>query len=361
MNHSNGVKILQITSYPPPRAGWGVRVEFLKKRLEAEDHVCTVLNIGRSRTIPSPEYETVMGGLDYLVKVWRFSRRGFVVHMHVNGEAEVGFILALAAEVINLVWGKRCFLTFHAGIDQEYFPRPKSPWLLPMYWVLFSIPRRIICNSNAVKEKIVEYGVPPEKIVPIPAFSTQYIDRVSTPLPPAVADFFARFPKVVLTYIRIRPGFYLDTMIDGFATVAAADPEAGLAVIGLSGDVNEDLLAAFHERIAGHGLGDRICLIDDLTHDEFLEAVSRSALCLRTPTTDGVSSSVLESLALGVPVVGSENGSRPAGVITYAATDASDMAAKTLHVLRSREAVVAAMPRPELRDTLADEVAVLTS
>jgi len=117
VNHSNGVKILQITSYPPPRAGWGVRVEFLKKRLEAEDHVCTVLNIGRSRTIPSPEYETVMGGLDYLVKVWRFSRRGFVVHMHVNGEAEVGFILALVAEVINLAWGKRCFLTFHAGID----------------------------------------------------------------------------------------------------------------------------------------------------------------------------------------------------------------------------------------------------
>ena len=125
MTPSTRVKILQITSYPPPRAGWGVRVEFLKKRLESEGHICTVLNLGRSRTIPSPEYETVLGGLDYVKKVWRFSRAGFVVHMHMNGESPKGFVLTLLAECINLLWGRRCFLTFHAGIDQPYFPRPK--------------------------------------------------------------------------------------------------------------------------------------------------------------------------------------------------------------------------------------------
>jgi hypothetical protein len=53
-------RILEITSYPPPRAGWGIRVEYLKHRLEAEGHTCTVLNLGTSRTIPSPEYETVL-------------------------------------------------------------------------------------------------------------------------------------------------------------------------------------------------------------------------------------------------------------------------------------------------------------
>ena len=57
----------------------------------------------------------------------------------------------------------------------------------------------------------------------------------------------------------------------------------------------------------------------------------------------------------------SENGSRPPGVITYQPTDDQDMAAKVLYVLGSRDAVRASMARPELRDTLADEVAVLTS
>ena len=54
-----GASLLEVTSYPPPRAGWGLRVEFLKKQLEAEGHQCVVLNIGTSRAIPSPEYETV--------------------------------------------------------------------------------------------------------------------------------------------------------------------------------------------------------------------------------------------------------------------------------------------------------------
>jgi glycosyltransferase involved in cell wall biosynthesis len=355
------VKVLQITSYPPPRAGWGVRVEFLKVRLESEGHVCTVLNIGRSRMIPSPEYETVLDGFDYVRKVWRFARDGYIVHMHGNGDSAKGFVLCLLAEGISLLCGRRSFLTFHAGVEQTYFPRGKYPLLVPVYWLMFAMPQRIICNSDAVKAKIMEFGVPASKIVPIPAFSTQYLERVPTQLPQAIADFYARTPKVVFVYIRIRPGFYLDTMIEGFARVAAAEPGSGLAVCGISGDIDEELMADMNGRIARHQLSDRICLIDDLNHDQFLEALSRSALYLRTPTTDGVASSVLESLALGVPVVASENGSRPPGVITYDATDPADMAATVLKVIAARDEIAAAMPRPPVCDTLADEVLVLTS
>ena len=57
-------KILEVTSYPPPRSGWAVRVEYLKQRLERDGHSCVVINTGTSRMIPSTEYETVMGGLD---------------------------------------------------------------------------------------------------------------------------------------------------------------------------------------------------------------------------------------------------------------------------------------------------------
>src|SRR5688572_20587945 len=270
------MKVLQITSYPPPRAGWGVRVEFLKVRLEAEGHVCTVLNIGRSRAIPSPEYETVLDGIDYVRKVWRFCREGYLVHMHGNGDSAKGFVLNLLAEGISLLCGRRCVLTFHAGVEQTYFPREKYPLLVPVYWLMFALPQRIICNSEAVKAKIMEFGVPASKIVPIPAFSTQYLDRVPTPMPQAIADFYARLPKVVFTYIRIRHGFYLDTMIEGFASVAAAEPGAGLAICGLSGDIDDELLAEMNARIARHQLADRICLIDDLNHDEFLEVLTRS-------------------------------------------------------------------------------------
>jgi glycosyltransferase involved in cell wall biosynthesis len=361
MNGSRPRRILQITSYPPPRAGWGVRVEFVKKQLEQEGHGCVVLNIGRSRTTPSAEYETVMGGRDYVRKVWRFSRAGYVVHAHVNGESPKGFVLTLLAELINLLTGKRCFLTFHAGAEQLYFPRAKCPWLAPMYWLMFAIPIRIICNSEAVKVRIQEFGVPAAKIAVIPAFTRQYLQFERVALRPDVERFYRRFPAVILTYIRIRPGFYLDTLLDGFARLARRQPHVGLAFCGVSGDVDPVLWAEVEAGLARLGIEDRVCVIDDFGHDEFRVALTQSVVYLRTPTSDGVSSSVLEALALRVPVVASENGARPAGVQTYPATDAEAMAQVLEHVIAHREAVIAAMPAIDIPDTLTSEVRLLTA
>jgi glycosyltransferase involved in cell wall biosynthesis len=352
-------QILQITSYPPPRAGWGVRVEFLKRQLEREGHRCVVLNVGRSRTTPSAEYETVLGGLDYLRKVWRYSRAGYVAHVHVNGESPKGFILTLAAELLNLLAGHRCVLTFHAGIAQKYFPRATSPRLAPMYWLMFRIPRAIVCNSEAVKSRIQEYGVAAAKIAVIPAFTRQYLEYEPVSLAPEVEQFYQRFPQVILTYIRIRDGFYLDTLIEGFARLAQRRRDVGLAFCGVSGDVDEALWRDVQARVARLGIAGRICVIPDLGHDEFRVALTRSALYLRTPTSDGVASSVLESLAFRVPVVAAENHNRPPGVVTYRADDAEDMATVLERVIASRAEVIAAIPATEIADTLTSEVRLL--
>jgi glycosyltransferase involved in cell wall biosynthesis len=107
-------------------------------------------------------------------------------------------------------------------------------------------------------------------------------------------------------------------------------------------------------------MGERILVIDDLTHEQFLAALGRAAAYVRTPVSDGVASSVLEALSLGTPVIAAENGSRPSGVITYSATDSDELARVILDVLTRRSEIVAAMPRPPVRDTLAEEVALLT-
>ena len=353
--------ILEVTSYPPPRAGWGVRVEFVKKALEVEGHRCVVLNIGTSRLIPSPEYETVLSGSDFVRKVWRYSRQGFIVHAHANGDALKGLFLALIAELINLACGHRCYLTFHAGVIQRYFPRDRAPWLAPAFWFLFLIPRHIICNSEPVKRKIQGYGTRASKIVAIPAFSKQYLEYTPVPLPENLSAFLARFQHVLFTYVRMRPLFFPLTLIDGFAAVARARGDVGLVICGVSGHMEENLWSDVQERIRHHGLSDRICIVDDLDHDAFLTALSRSALYLRTPITDGVAASVLEALALGVPVVACENGTRPAGVFTYPAEDHQQMAAAIEHVLAHRQQIVCAMAQMTVSDTVADELTLLTS
>ena len=64
---------------------------------------------------------------------------------------------------------------------------------------------------------------------------------------------------------------------------------------------------------------------------------------LRTPACDGVAASVLESLALGVPVVASENGRRPAGVVTYSDISSADMVGKLQFVREHYDEVKAAL------------------
>jgi glycosyltransferase involved in cell wall biosynthesis len=82
-----------------------------------------------------------------------------------------------------------------------------------------------------------------------------------------------------------------------------------------------------------------LLLLGNLTHDHFLTLLSRCFICLRTPACDGVAASVLESIALAVPVVASENGRRPAGVVTYSDTDAVDMSEKLIYVSRHYQEV----------------------
>jgi glycosyltransferase involved in cell wall biosynthesis len=359
VSRSTLAKILEVTSYPPPRAGWGIRVEYVKKRLERDGHSCVVINIGNSRTIPSAEYETVLGGADFVRKVWRFCRRGYTVHAHANGDALKGLALALIAEVLNLLAGRRCVLTFHAGAIQRYFPRDRNRWLVPVYWLLFIIPRHIICNSEAVKSCIAGYGISREKIVPIPAFSRQYMEFTPAALPPALEAFIRRYSEIVFTYVRMRPLFFPVTLIDGMAAVMSRRADVGLVICGMAGHADEGVKPEFEAAIRRHAVGDRICLLDDLDHDAFLTVLQRSALYLRTPITDGVASSVLESLTLGIPVVACENGNRPPGVVTYPATDAAQLATAVEHVLQHRDDVVGGMNGFSVPDTVGDEVELL--
>jgi glycosyltransferase involved in cell wall biosynthesis len=338
-----------------------MRVELLKHELEAHGHTCVVLNLGRNRLIPSEEYETCASAVDFLRKTWRFSRAGFVIHAHMNGDSPKGLLLVFVAEMLGLLAGQRCVLTFHAGLEQVYFPRQKAPWLAPVFRILFAIPRTVVCNSEPVRRRIAEYGIDPEKIHAIPAFSRQYLRFTRVELTGPINDLFNRFPHVLFAYVRVWDGYFLDTLIDGFARIAAARDDVGLLFLGLTDDVDPVLMRDLETRIAANSLSSRMCLWGDLEHDAFLTALTRSAVCLRTPVSDGVASSVLEALALEVPVVAAENGTRPKGVVTYQAEDPADLAAKVQYVLANRAAVIGATPKPEIRDTLAEEIGVLVA
>jgi glycosyltransferase involved in cell wall biosynthesis len=354
MKREDRVKILEITSYPPPRAGWGVRVEHVKRELERMGHECQVLNIGKSRHLESTEFVGVRNGLDYCWKVLRFCLQGFTVHMHVNGDSPKGFVLSLLAQAIGCLTGRRPFLTFHAGPDQRYFPQSRSRLLVPVFKLMFLMSRTIICNSQVVKDRIVGYGVPAGKVVPIPAFSRQYLQYHPAALDARVEEFFRSHDPVVCSYVFFREEFFIESMIQAVGLLAKRFPRFGLIIMG-SDQGSEPI----HALIRDLGLDDHVLICGDQPHDEFMTIMARSLIYVRTPKRDGVCSSVLEALSLRVPVVASENGTRPAGVVTFTNDDAQDLAASVGYVLDHHDTIRRALVTPDVRDTVAEEASLL--
>ncbi len=319
-------KILQIGNYPPPMCGWAMQLTMVTTELRRRGHICEVLKINEGRQVESPEYVDVQNGRDYLRKILSFAKRGYRLNVHVNGCSKKGYWLALAAAAAGRLMGSPARVTFHGGVSQYYFPRRTGSVWHWAFWLLFHAAGGIACDSPEIAREIAAYGIRKEKIVSIATFSPQYLDFQPVRLPEAVEAFLERWPKVVFSYVSFRPEYRLEVLRHAMHRYRAQHPEAGFVWLGFP----EQELAQAQHWLDTWSTGERdgLLLLGSLTHPEFLTLLSRSFLCLRTPACDGVAASVLEALGLGIPVVASENGSRPSGVVTYADTNVDDMVSK---------------------------------
>jgi glycosyltransferase involved in cell wall biosynthesis len=353
------VKILEISSYPPPHSGWGVRVAMIKEELLRLGHECVVINIGRSRKIKSPEYEDVQNGWDFVRKVFFYCAHGHRVHAHVNGQSNKGIILTLISQLTNILFGRRSILTFHAGTNQTYFPRQKKWSYFPLFFLIFFLSDTIICNDDEVKRRIAEYIVKLRKIFPIPAFSAQYLQFQEAALDPQLENFFRQHSPVLSSYSLLRPTFHIDTTLRALAALKKKWPQIGMIMIGSTQKAEDMNAAALFRQVDELDLADHIYWADDLPHDKFLTALKYSKIYVRSYIYDGVCSSVLEALSLGIPVVACENEHRPKEVIIFKTGDENDLAKKIEFVLDNYAEVLASLSPPKVRDTLKEEVALL--
>jgi glycosyltransferase involved in cell wall biosynthesis len=347
-------RILQIGNYPPPVCGWAIHSEVLDRELRTRGVDARVMDIGPGRTITGRDCVSVQGSLDYAWKLLRYRARGFTFHMHVNGDSWKGYLLALAAVLLGRLTGKPAALTFHAGPVQLYFPRRHGLWH-SAFKLLFRACGQIICNHEPVRKLIVAtYGVRAEIVHPIPAFSTQYHEEIPVPLVAPVEQFLQAHAPRLFSYSLFRPEFTMDALFTAFAAVRVRYPNAGLLIAG-----PKETPPATLAEMQRCGIAQAVLIPGNLEHAEFLTAVERCDVFVRTHLRDGVCTSVLEALSLGVPVVAAEDGLRPPSVVKFAPGDADDLAAKLLQVLGNLAAARAAVQRPDVTDHLGEEIAVL--
>ena len=331
------VRVLQIGNYPPPMCGWAIQLKLVTEELRRRGHTSDVLKINEGRQIKSPEYIDVQSGTDYLKKIVRYALRGYRLNVHVNGMSKKGYWLAMAAAMVGRMVNRPALVTFHGGLSQDYFPRYDRSLAHRAFYVLFRMAGEVACDSEPIREAIIKYGIRPEKVSSIATFSPQYLDFERVTLPERVERFLQQHPRVILSYASFRPEYRLEVLREGMQRYRAIDPEAGFVWLGFPGKE----MPAAEEFVGTWPAEERatLLLLGNLNHDEFLSLLSRCFVYLRTPECDGVAASVLESLALKIPVVASENGRRPAGVVTYRDTDAGEMVEKLRFVREQYEKV----------------------
>lgn len=348
------MKILQIGNYPPPVCGWSIQTKLLVQEIRRRGIVCEVLNLSENRRKKSSDYVDVQNIFDYVYKLLRFASRGYRFQMHVNGQSKPGYVLALLAAIVGRIAGLPIALSWRGGLQQKYFPRTEGGWVRFAYQTLFRLAGRISCNNMPVKRAIEEYGIDAGRVVAIPAFSPQHMDFQPSALPPGVEGFLAEHSPVFFCYVSFRPEYQLPVLWEAMLRFRKQFPHAGFIWLGFPAKELPSAVDWVHHWPAAEREG--LLVLGNLDHDEFLTLLCRSSACIRTPACDGVSASVLESLSLGIPVIASENGQRPANVTTYSEHSAADLCEKLLSVMERYPEV-----RAQTRLAFSDDTIVQTA
>jgi len=347
--------ILQIGNWPPPVCSWTMSLVELRKELEGRGWHCPVMNLNENRRVRSPEYIDVQGGWDYFKKVVDHARKGYAVHMRVNGETKKGYFLALAALGIARLFGRSALLTYGGGHQQSFFPAPKNSLRHWAFCLLFRLPHRIYCNSDKVKQALLSTGIDRDIVVPIPHFSLHYVQFTQSPLPAEVEEFFGRHDGIFFSYVCFRKEFALPFLAEAIRRFRTTHPTIGFIMVGPW----DRELSPMREFLRTEALEESVCVLGSVPHDTFLTLLSRSLAYIRTPITDGVCSSVLESLKLKIPVLAVDNGARPNGTELWKVDDLGNLLALLEEAANHHDEMVARIPELQVEDNakkLADSI-----
>lgn len=325
--------------------GWAIQTVMLKREIERRGHICRVMNINENRRVKSAEFVDVQGPADYCMKLARHMFRGYRLNVHVNGGSPKGYLLALIAALFGRLMFRPTVVTFHGGIPQPFFPRYDFSFAHFQYKALFALAGSITCDSEEIRQAIMQYGVRGSKVAAIPCFSSELLDAERMELSAETEQFLASHAPTFFCYVSFRPEYRLEVLRDAMKRFRLENQKAGFIWLGFP----ENEMAATRGFVADWPVDERasLLLLGNLRHEEFVTLLVRCTAKLRTPACDGISASVLESLASGIPVVASENGRRPPGVVTYSEHDADDLSAKLQYVLDNYEAVKAQTRLPE--------------
>ena len=170
---------------------------------------------------------------------------------------------------------------------------------------------RVITDSDAFRRLAIEsYGLNPHRVVAVPAAINAWIFAHAASMPRHLAREHFDWPKkrkVVFCLRRLTRRMGLDRLIEAWRAVIRIEPQA-LLVIGGTGPLREEL----EDQVYRHSLDGHV-LFTGFIAEQDLPIAYRAADFSVVPSTtlEGFGLVILESLAVGTPVLVTPIGGMP--------------------------------------------------
>jgi glycosyltransferase involved in cell wall biosynthesis len=206
---------------------------------------------------------------------------------------------------------------------------------------------RIIAISDAVRRVLVSDGIVPERIVRVHSgIDLETVRRTRS------GEIRRELGLPLDATLAVAVGALDEhkdhaTLVDAAAALRGRKPELHWVIAG-----EGHLRAALERQIAGLSLGDRVHLVGHLT--EPLRLVAAAAVFVMSSKEEGLGTSVLDAMALDVPIAATAAGGIPemldqgAGLLT-APGDSGALAESVVHILDDADLRAGLMRRAQNR------------
>jgi glycosyltransferase involved in cell wall biosynthesis len=270
-----------------------------------------VLNID-PRAPESDAYIKISGAAGLMRELLRHAWSGWSLDVHTNGHNPKSWFIAFSCGLAaQLGAGGR--LTLHSGLAPAYIrgSRKLKRHVVHLACALFD---EVVCVNQEIAEAVTALGVKRERIGIMPAFLP--IESPSARIPNEIDTWIREHRPLISATMFFRPEYGFEVLTDGIRRLRQSHPSIGCLIMG----TGEDREAA-EALVEDAGLSDSVYLAGDLGHELCLTIMAKSAAFVRPTFRDGDSISVREALALGVPVIATDVGTRPEGTILFEPSD----------------------------------------
>ena len=325
------MRILIVGDYPPPHGGISTHVLSVADRIKRLGGEVEVLDIGVNRRVCRHGCVPVKGYVDYIRKVLRYLKRGYLIHIQTNGHNTKSWVLVLVSSLLAKFSCSPCITTLHSGITPSFLEHTSY---VHRFVIRLSLKMngKMICVSDSIREAIERLEKRPDRLCVIPAFVGDIEREIA--FCGRAAKFMEEHSPVISTVAHFSAEYGIPLIINAVQQLKMELPRVGLLLIG-EGDEKNEIETYVNER----SLQNNFLALKSLNHGKCLYSIRHSDLFVRPSLVDGDSIAVREAVYLGTPVVASDAVPRPAQVVLFKSGDAEDLKEKISMVLeKGREA-----------------------